>query len=472
MSLQSRFIQVDRVTDRMTEAQVKEITKAYKASLGNIRADLGKIYAKYEKDGVLSYAEMTKYNRLSNLFDEVGGELKTLTGHNAKLTKQLAGDVYHENFFRTAFTIETTAEAKLGFGMLNPKTIEASVQNPLSGLTLNERLTKNRQNVIIKAREQITQGLIQGESYKKMADRIKEVLEKDAAGALRVARTEAHRNAQAGRLASFEHAEAKGVEIEKVWSSAVDGRTRDTHAAMDGQTVGQQEDFESPSGATGPAPGMLGDAAEDINCRCSVRAQIKGYSPELRRIRGEGVVPYQNFSEWAEAKGIPMKYKGAEPRVAGWRPFMSEKEAAGWAKDSVVQKTVYHGTSEGAAKSIMSEGFKIEPQHDRRLFGDGAYFIADKKSADNWAGVVSKEGESIPVRINLKNPAVVGYDGSDSWRKLRSDAMDAFSDKDRMFDSTKITAYLQKKGHDGIIAQEWGKEIFVVFDKKSIVVVK
>lgn len=335
MSLDSKFNQADIILSRMTTAAEKEIVRAYAASLKKIRAQLAEIYAKYEREGALTYAEMAKYNRLNNLFSDVSGELKNMTGANARLTKKLASDVYQESYYRAAWAIEGEVQAALRYGLLNPKTIEASVQNPLSGLTLNERLQKNRADVIVRLREQITQGLVQGESYAKMAARIKGVLEGDAAKAVKVAQTEAHRNQMAGRLASSQHASEAGVKFKKVWIATLDTKTRDTHQAMDGQAVDPDEDFKSPSGASGPAPGMLGAASEDINCRCSFRLEIEGYGPEVRRARGEDgqseLVRQQSYKEWAEAKGVGLKYKGPEPslsKTAATKPFTTNETQA------------------------------------------------------------------------------------------------------------------------------------------------
>lgn len=56
----------------------------------------------------------------------------------------------------------------------------------------------------------------------------------------------------------------------KRWKTNLDGRERDTHHGLDGQTVALGENFKSASGATAPHPGAFGVADEDINCRCTV----------------------------------------------------------------------------------------------------------------------------------------------------------------------------------------------------------
>ena len=164
----------------------------------------------------------------------------------------------------------------------------------------------------------ITQGLVLGESYGAMSKRLTSTFEGDAVKARRVVRTEAHRNAQAGSLAASEHANDLGVEMELMWQSTIDDRTRGQHQLMDGKLAvnlstrgskGERWLFTLPDGVTAPAPGMSGYAHHDINCRCAKRSFIKGFEPSVRRIRGEGVVPYKTYTEWAEEKGIPMKYK-------------------------------------------------------------------------------------------------------------------------------------------------------------------
>jgi len=297
MSMDKNFNDADIAVNKMTEQCKKELVQAYAESLKSIRNSLSYIYEKYSQDGSLTYADMTKYNRLLNLEKEIRDELYNFTGANAKRIKTLIGDVYEESFFRTAFAIEAEAQVKLAYGMLNPEVIKASIQNPLSGMKLDERLEKNRDNIITNVRQQITQGLVQGESYPRMAKRIKTVLESDAQKAIRVVKTEAHRVQQESRLASMQHAADKGIKMVKVWMATLDGTVRDTHGRLDGQKVAIDEEFYIGR-LHAKAPGHFGDPAEDINCRCTIRAELVGYEPKVRRSREDGIIPYTNYEDW------------------------------------------------------------------------------------------------------------------------------------------------------------------------------
>ena len=287
-----------RALRTMVSGVEREVLRSYRRSLHSVREQMSDIYLKYSVAGSLTYAEMTKYNRLNLMFDNLAGEIKAMSARNGFKIRRLSGDIYEEAFYRGAFTIEKSAQAKIGFYKLRPEEIRAAVQMPLSGLTLNERLARNRADIIIRVREQVTQGLIQGESYPKMGRRITEVFNKDAEKALRVARTEAHRCQSMGIKKSFDEAEEKGVNLKRTWDAAADDRTREDHLSMDGREPDEDGLYTLPDGSRGEAPGLTGEASQDINCRCREVATIEGFEPEFKRVRGEGVVPYEGFEEW------------------------------------------------------------------------------------------------------------------------------------------------------------------------------
>jgi hypothetical protein len=64
--------------------------------------------------------------------------------------------------------------------------------------------------------------------------------------------------------------------VERVWRATRDRRTRHTHAIMDGQAVGLDEAFTSPSGAKLRYPGdPQAPGSETVMCRCLVVNRIK-----------------------------------------------------------------------------------------------------------------------------------------------------------------------------------------------------
>lgn len=99
-----------------------------------------------------------------------------------------------------------------------------------------------------------------------------------------IARTETTRVLNQARQETTEKViEESGIpedEVVRTWAATDDARTRDTHAAMDGQERGLNEAFESPSGATLMFPGDPDAPPEEtINCRCAVLISFKSSTP-------------------------------------------------------------------------------------------------------------------------------------------------------------------------------------------------
>ena len=258
MSLERKYKEFDDLLDKKGEAVEKEIIKAYSLALRDIKSLLAQQYAKYGDE--LSYAEMVKYNRLRSLEAQLQDMLKELTGKNAKYLKSELEDIYEIAYLSTGFTLETEAQSKLAYALLPKEAVVAAVQNPISGLTLNERLEKNRTELIYKLKQELTQGLIQGVSYGKMAKRMQELFEGDASKAIRVVQTESHRVKNEGRFQASLHAQSKGLDMKKQWVSTLDSKTRDRHRRLDGQKVDLDGKFKS-GGAEALYPGGFGRAA-------------------------------------------------------------------------------------------------------------------------------------------------------------------------------------------------------------------
>lgn len=118
----------------------------------------------------------------------------------------------------------------------------------------------------------LRQGIEAGENIKQLEERVTEVMaERIRSTPETIARTEVVGAANGGTLEAWRQSE---VVESKVWLAALDDRTRESHVEAHGQTVGLDEDFVV-GGASGPAPGQMGDPDEDINCRCSMTAGLK-----------------------------------------------------------------------------------------------------------------------------------------------------------------------------------------------------
>jgi HK97 family phage portal protein len=117
----------------------------------------------------------------------------------------------------------------------------------------------------------LQEGIDGGENMTQLADRVESVMgDRIKSSKELIARTEVNGAANGGTLESWKQS---GVVTTKTWLSSQDSRVRPDHVEAHNQTVGIDEDFEV-GGATGPGPGMMGEADQDCNCRCSMTAEV------------------------------------------------------------------------------------------------------------------------------------------------------------------------------------------------------
>lgn len=302
MTLEKNFKQAEKATEKLSQQAEKDLIKTYRESLKEIRAELALAYEKYAVAGALVMSEMMKYGRLVKMEKAIADIIKSVTFSDVKITKKSIRDIFSESYYRSAWALETGAEVSLGFTLLKPEAVEAAILNPLDRITWPERVKDNARILNRQIREEITRGIILGYSYDKTARAVKERLDIGASKAIRIVQTETHRAQSQGTQAAFERAAAKGLVFKRVWVATLDGRTRDRHRMLDGQKVGHDEPFKY-SGMEAMYPGGFGIASMDINCRCSVRAEIEGMEPQLRRARDEKtgknvVIPNTTYQEW------------------------------------------------------------------------------------------------------------------------------------------------------------------------------
>ena len=115
-------------------------------------------------------------------------------------------------------------------------------------------------------RSALAEGFTQGESIQQLTKRIEGYFEGNAkARATMIARTEVVAASNRGAVDRYIK---EGFE-QKEWFAAMDERTRETHAAANGQVVGIRDNFKVGDDSM-PQPGNGSLPEENINCRCTV----------------------------------------------------------------------------------------------------------------------------------------------------------------------------------------------------------
>jgi hypothetical protein len=284
---------------RVEKLYERRIAAIYREALATIRADMAKIYDKHAVNGVLTKAEMTRYNRLSSMEDQIVGTIKPAVNQSIKTIDRLKPEEYGQAFFRTAWAIDNAAGVGLNWGLLNKDTIVANLNNP----SYARAVTYIRQDAEGIARIAVNQGLALGKSYPTMMKDLKDVITRENYQTMRILRTELHSAQEAGTAAGYLKAQEQGVRGDMVWDATLDDRTRQEHQDMDGVMRDEDGWFRGALIARYPGDPEL-DAGQRINCRCSMRFELEGFSPTIRRSREDGILPYQTYRDWSEDRKV------------------------------------------------------------------------------------------------------------------------------------------------------------------------
>jgi SPP1 gp7 family putative phage head morphogenesis protein len=265
---------IEKLVNKRVKKGERDIVKRYALLLNDVRKELAKLYEKYEIDGKLTFAEMAKYDRLRKFMEYISWLLGVVYKDVKKVIYDILGESYLDGYYLTAWAVETDTLSRLSYSAVRPETITAAIENPITGLTLSQRLEKNRAAIIYTIQQEVTQGLVKGESYKQMAKRLKSALEGDTVKAMRIVRTEAHRVMESSKHDAAEHAHKNGVIMLKEWNSMKDQRVRDRHKKLEGKKIPVDVEFRIGNDRA-KAPGLFSRPENSINCRCFLTYSVE-----------------------------------------------------------------------------------------------------------------------------------------------------------------------------------------------------
>lgn len=297
---------------KILQGEERSIIRLYGTALHDIRKILKDLYDKYSVEGKLTNGEMSKYNRLVNVQDQIEGILRKNLKKVDSLSKRLTAEQYSEAFYRHAYAIDQVGGMALNWGLIPEEAVEAAMKSPFSKLASSKALKASREGTVDRIRQELGLSVIRGDSYEVLANRISAVLGVSPKGtgsafngkgaayrSLMVARTEGQRILVEGQMAATKKALELGCDIETIWDATLDSRTRPAHAALDGRPKDDPEKgWFVPEIGYVTAPLHSGVASFDINCRCRTRDQVKGFPPDERYVRGDGIRPYQTYDQW------------------------------------------------------------------------------------------------------------------------------------------------------------------------------
>ena len=269
-----------------------EIGEAWKAYLQESGTEIADLQRQYQEAKDANDTELAR--QLGKRLQKAKRERTLMDKRYRELTQQTAEQLAHVNQTATAYinknlpeayaiNYNATGEAFNGIGgysftLTDADTVRNLVESdrsflPMRNLDVSRDIAWN----IEKMNAEVLQGILQGESMDKIADRLAQVISMNLRSAISAARTMVTSAENKGRQDGFERAAALGIILEREWIATSDGRTRDWHRELDGVTVGVDEPFENAIGKIMYPGDPSADGANLWNCRCTIVANVLGF---------------------------------------------------------------------------------------------------------------------------------------------------------------------------------------------------
>jgi hypothetical protein len=342
------------------EAALKELEKQYGKALKDInekvkgfQADIDLLDQALSQDGLDETARaMLQSQKRSKIYQQnyqralqgqVSGILDKMHGDNYGAIDKYLNGCYETGYVGTMYSI-----AGQGVPLVIPVDQAAAVKAVLTDSKVSNGLYNALGVNVKKLKKTITQEISRGIAsslpYSDIARNISSVSKAPLSRAKTIARTEGHRIQQTSARDAQYAAKKKGADVVKQWDAALDGRTRDSHARVDGEIRELDEKFSNGLKYPGDPSG---GAAEVVNCRCTAntRARWALDDEELQTLKERaeyfGLDKTENFEDFKQ------KYlKAAETPIAQVNTFTPAKtieDAAKFAKETLglEQTTAY-----------------------------------------------------------------------------------------------------------------------------------
>lgn len=411
------------------EAVLKQLYQANKNSLEDINKVLAKLQAEFDEitdiyDTMEDEAEKERLKSIKrskiyqikyqkSLKKQVGDTLDKLHKNQYKTVSAYFNECYTNGYIGAIFDLQGQ-EIPLCMPIDQNRMTRAVQLNSKINKDLYTHLGENLGMLKTQIVAQISRGIGNGMTYaqitRNLADKMTGTYNNPKgsyAYAKRIIRTEGHYLQCQSAFDSMVKAKEKGAKIVKQWDSTLDGRTRTSHASVDGEIRELDEKFSN---------GMLmpgdpnGKAEEIINCRCVLSQRAKWMLDEKELIalkkRAEyfGLNKTDNFEEFKQKylkalsnKDLTNSVKSDKITVntiSGARNPVSEKAATHAIKYyglirsmktdvSKIAKTV--GFSEEKIQNVKN--FLFYDKHD---LGEGKKerFSPDYMIAESWRRLI------------------------------------------------------------------------------------
>ena len=257
--------------------------------------------SKYAGRNKLDARSMKKYARLTNLEKKIKIYIQSLGNSNISTLKKDLREQYRQMYYFNFYDFERRLKVGISFNLLDTDAVLKALENPFDRVGFVVREKENQRALVLRLQQELSLGLVRGEGFAEISERISNTFDISLNNSLRIVRTEGHRVREEANFDSIKDAKELGINLKKEWRATLDERTRDSHQSLDGQIKEVEEEFEI-RGEKASRPGSFGIAREDINCRCTIRSVVDGYNNKFERASMTGYTSFKTYKEWQEKK--------------------------------------------------------------------------------------------------------------------------------------------------------------------------
>lgn len=325
-------------TDDMIEEIRQRVSREYLRAYEETEAKLGDYLSRFEaKDRIhreavkrgeetqADYAEWRKGQilvgkRWREMVGTLAEDYRNADRVAASIVNGYTPDAYALNHDYATFQVERGSRIDTSYTLYDRATVERLLRDrpdllPAVRVDGKRDLAWNRRHVV----SAVTQGVLQGESLDKVARRIRSVADMDCRASMRTARTAMTSAQNAGRVDAYRRAGGMGIRVRKQWLATLDGRTRHSHRALDGEVVDMDEEFSNGLRYPGDPSGA---GSEVYNCRCTLVPDLPDYpAEEVERANRLGGMSYEEWRNGHAATPEPGSHTVAQGRdiVGKWK---------------------------------------------------------------------------------------------------------------------------------------------------------
>lgn len=200
---------------------------------------------------------------------QIEGILLTLQTNEFETVSEYLTKCYEEGFLGTMYSLQNQGvplvmpinQEEIAAAILHETNLSTSLYGAFDIKDLQKKLAA-----------EISRGFATASTYSEITRNVAASANISKNKAKRIVRTEGHRITETAAYNAQLKARDRGADVVKIWDAALDAKTRDSHAKVDGEIRELEKKFSNGLMFPGDPSGK---AAEVINCRCRSRTDAR-----------------------------------------------------------------------------------------------------------------------------------------------------------------------------------------------------